>query len=393
MSSENDATTWLETYDEVCDAFSHPALLQASYESAKKTIFADVLVTLDGPEHLQRRRAELALVRPPMVSLFEQQLVPDTARRLLSEFAKTGEVDLVEVLRIVTTAMAAEIIGLDHCDTVEQLDRLERLTRTLHAGATVDWSLMDPAEIVAEANVAREQYRIEFLQPSLDRRRDVLAHGNTVPEKRIDLITVLLQNQELPDMNEAKILRESIHFLLATAHTSSSAVIHALDDFWKWLADHPDDVSRLKDAGFIQRCIHETLRLQPPTGFQKRIAAENCTLKSGRTLRAGELIGLNLVSASRDPKAYGSDSTRYDPDRKVSSPIPRFGLAFGFGPHICLGKRLSTGATDPANGAGVLVALFEALLNMKCRPHPITTPVEQLGTLRHQFRTYMVTFN
>ncbi len=402
MFSGSDDTTWLESYDEVCDAFAHPGLLQASYDSAKRTIFADVLVTLDGPEHVQRRRAELALVRPSMVALFEVKLVPDAARRLLTDFARPGEADLVEILRIVTTEMAADLIGLDDCKTVERLDRLERLTRKLHEEATMDWSLRDRDEIMRGAEAAREQYRNEFLQPSIDRRKAALAAsaastasatGDADKDKPLDLLSLLIRHRDLGDMNEAKMLRESIHFLLATGGTSANAVVHAFDDYWTWLADHPEDAARMRDPAFLQRCVHETLRLRPPTGFQRRTAGADCTLKSGRVLRAGERIGLNLITSSRDPKVYGPDADQYLPDRVVPRHVPRFGLAFGLGPHICLGKRMSTGAVDPADGAGVLVALFEVLLDLHCCPHPTRCPVEQPGTMRHQFRTYMVKFD
>lgn len=188
-------------------------------------------------------------------------------------------------------------------------------------------------------------------------------------------------------------LRESIHFLVATSHTSSGAVIHAFDDLWHWLADHLQDTARLGDEAFLQSCIFETLRLKPPTGFMKRRASTEVVLKSGRCLHAGEEIGLNMVTAGRDPKAYGADAARYDPDRVVKPPVPRFGLAFGLGPHICIGKRLSTGAVDAAQGAGTLVALLRVLLEFHASPHPDKAPVEQAGTLRHQYRSYVVRFD
>jgi len=393
VRTEQEKITWLESYEEVRDAFSHPTLVQASYESAKKTVFANVLVTLDGPAHLQRRRTEMALVKPHMLSLLEQTTVPTAAKRILTQFAQQQEMDLVDALRIVTTAMACDIVGLDGCDSVEQINQLDRLTRKLHEGATIDWSVSSTADLASELKLAMEQYRNEFLLPSLNRRRSLISETPAPTAQHIDLLTILLSHTELLDMNDTKIMHESIHFLLATAHTSANAVVHAFDDYWTWLADHPEDQSRMSDPAFIQRCIHETLRLRPPTGFQKRIAPTDCALKSGRQFQAGEMIGLNLITASRDPKYYGATAAEYNPDRVTPEQVPRYGFAFGLGAHNCLGKRLSTGAQNPDNGAGVLVVLFTELLALHCCPHRSKPPLELPTTLRHQFSSYPTSFD
>lgn len=390
-AGEAEALTWIEGFDEVREVFTHPAMLQASYDAAKETVFADVLVTLDGPEHLRRRRAELALVRPAMLSLFERRLLPETARRLLAAYAKAGEADLVEMLRIVTTSMAAELIGLDGCAEIEALDRLDRLTRRMHAAATIDWALGDRERIQTEAVEAREQYRREFFEPSLARHRATPADPAGVAG-RIDLLAILLGHRELEGMDEDRMMRETIHYILATAHTSANSVVRAMHDLWTWLAAHPEDASRTGDGAFLQRCVHETLRLNPPTGFQKRVAAEDCVLKSGRAIRKGERIGLNLVTAGRDPKAYGPAAERYDPHRPAPDDAPAYGLAFGHGNHVCLGRRLATGAPDPAEGEGVLVALLRELLRLDCRPDPARPPEEYAATMRRAFSRYPVRF-
>jgi len=383
--------TWIESYDEVREVFTHPVMLQASYDAAKETVFADVLVTLDGPEHVRRRRAELELVRPAMVALFERRLLPEAARRLLGGYASTGSADLVEILRIVTTSMAAELIGLDGCEDIDALDLLDRLTRKMHAAATIEWSLGDRATIHAEATRAREQYRTAIFLPSLARRQASLAGSRAQPE-RIDLLTILLRHREPGDLDEGKMLRESIHYILATAHTSANSVVYAFDDLWTWLSAHPEDAKRAGGGAFLQRCVHETLRLRPPTGFQKRVATEDCVLKSGRLIRKGERLALNLMTAGRDPIAYGPEASRYDPHRPEAGPAPPYGLAFGHGNHVCLGRRLSTGAPDPADGEGVLVALMRELLRLDCRPDPARPPEENAGTLRRGFSGYPVRF-
>ena len=59
--------TWITAYAEVREVFKHPDMLQTSYDGAKDTIFADVLVTLDGERHDLRRKTETVLFRPQIV--------------------------------------------------------------------------------------------------------------------------------------------------------------------------------------------------------------------------------------------------------------------------------------------------------------------------------------
>jgi cytochrome P450 len=397
MSEDQRPVTWIESYAEAKEAFSHPALLQASYDRAKQTVFADVLVTLDGQEHLRRRRAEMALVRPDLVTRLETTLVPQAATRLIAEFAAVGEADLVDVLRVVTTEMAARVVGLDGTDSIAQLEELAGLVRRMHEGATVDWSSRTVAEIEEGVVTAREQYRERFFGPSCRRRKTLVADmtqgDGAKAERPTDLLTLLLVHAAMADMDEDTMLRESIHYLLATAQTAATVLVHAFNDIWIWLAAHPEDLERCGDPAFLQRCIHETLRRSPPTGWQLRVAAEDCTFATtGRAVQKGEVLALHLTSAGCDTAVYGEDADRFDPYRTLPPNAPSDGLAFSSGPHVCLGKRLATGGRDAAQAPGVLVAILDVLLALGARPHPTRGPGEHAGTHRHQYSGYPVIF-
>jgi len=84
--------TWLTTYAEVRDVFKRPELLQASHDGAKETIFADVLMTLNGALHAHRRRTEMTLLRPNIVAALENVVVPAEAARLIAAIKSGGEV-------------------------------------------------------------------------------------------------------------------------------------------------------------------------------------------------------------------------------------------------------------------------------------------------------------
>ena len=65
-----------------------------------------------------------------------------------------------------------------------------------------------------------------------------------------------------------------------------------------------------------------------------RTAAHD-TVLNGMSIRAGEVVGVWYPSANRDPDAFEG------PDRFDITREPNYHLAFGHGPHFCLGANLA----------------------------------------------------
>jgi len=383
---------WLTGYEEVRDAFKQPGLLQTSYDGAKTTIFADVLITLDGAPHGHRRRAEATLFRPDIVAHLESTVVPAAAAHLIGALKVASEADLVDISRLVNTGMAARIVGLEGAETIEELEDLSELMAKLHEGVVIEWSTRPHADVLAEVAVARDAYRERFFGPSLRRREARLQGGGSPRAGATDLIELLLVHQQEHAMDAEKILRESIHYLAASAHTTATVVVHACHEIWGWISAHPEDAGKLADPVFMQACMNEAMRLWPPSGWHFRMAADDLQLASGRAIRKGERLGLNLIRANRDPAVFGADADCFDPRRQVPKRVPSSGLAFGDGEHICIGKRLAAGAQASVGANGILAAIGIALFAAGVRPHPTQAPKVHAGTARHQYLTYPVVF-
>ena len=384
------AVTWLTTYAEVRDAFKTPELLQTSYDGAKETIFADVLVTLEGERHDQRRHAEVALFRPQIVAALENSIIPAEAARLIGVVKAAGDADLTYIARMVTTGLAARIVGLDDCDSIPRLESLSALMARLHQGAVIDWSTRPREEVLADVREAREQYREQFFDPSL-RRRDAMLQTGGAGESP-DLIHLLLVHRQGLAMDPAMILRETVHYLVATGGTTTTVFVHGCHEIWRWTATHSEDAAKLGDPEFVQVGMNEATRLWPPSGWQLRKAGADLTLRSGRHVRAGETLGLNLISANRDPAVFGVDADQFNPYRKSTKHVAPVGLSYGDGIHVCLGKRLAMGVPAKSGSSGVLSAMGLALFAAGARPHPTRAPVKLVGTARDQYFSYPVTF-
>lgn len=84
----------------------------------------------------------------------------------------------------------------------------------------------------------------------------------------------------------------------------------------------------------VQSAVEEILRIQSPLGYIGRHTTEPVLLDD-RSLPAGTLIGLGFAAANRDPAVF-EDADRCRLDRQ-----PNRHVAFGHGPHTCLGAQLA----------------------------------------------------
>lgn len=102
------------------------------------------------------------------------------------------------------------------------------------------------------------------------------------------------------------------------------------------LIEHPDEFARLRaDLGMLPRAAEEFVRYAAPVRHFMRTAGEE-TEVGGHRIAAGESLMLCYPSACRDETVF-PDGDVLRVDRPLSPPH----LAFGYGPHFCLGKPLA----------------------------------------------------
>ncbi|MFF4183743.1 cytochrome P450 [Streptomyces sp. NPDC001691] len=102
------------------------------------------------------------------------------------------------------------------------------------------------------------------------------------------------------------------------------------------LLTHPDQLSGLREAPErIGTAVEELLRYVPlMNAINILVATEDFTLH-GQRIRAGDAVVPVPASANRDPEAFA------DADRLDLTRAPNAHLAFGHGPHACLGGHLT----------------------------------------------------
>ena len=110
---------------------------------------------------------------------------------------------------------------------------------------------------------------------------------------------------------------------------------HLLSGSLLALAGQPRQRDRLAaDPGLTRTAVDELLRWVSPIMQFRRTAVTDTDLH-GRPIRAGDKVVLYYVSANRDEAVYA------DPDRLDLGRRPNPHLAFGVGPHYCVGSHLA----------------------------------------------------
>ncbi|GAY07196.1 cytochrome P450 [Pseudonocardia sp. N23] len=393
------STIVLSTFADAKDAYRSKDLRQSLYDEGE-VVMSDVLVNLHGREHRDRRRVENRMFRRDVFERYERELFPEVTVQTLAPYLDAGRVDLVHLGHELMLNLSALTAGIDRpLGTAEETKRLFDYNAKFIEGATLAHSTGDKAALSREIAQALEEWDEEFLAPSIARRLDLLAReaaGEDVDVPR-DVLATLLRHRDELELPQHVIRREVAFFLLAGAHTSATAFVRAIDHILGWLDEHPADEAKVRDdALFVQRCIHETVRLNPSSPTGRRIALAPVTLKSGQHIPEGATVVIDLQAINRDTSFFGADAADFDPTRTMPPGVAPFGLSFGGGMHVCIGQDLAAGVvagpgTDPDDHLhGLVTGAVRHMFGVGVRRDPDNAPQRDAATARPYWGTYPV---
>jgi cytochrome P450 len=390
----------LSSFEDAAAALREPGLAQALYDEGK-VVMDRVLLTLHGDEHRARRLLEFRVFRRDFFRYYEHEVFPRTLRETLAPFLEEGRLDLVQFGYRVTVNLTADFAGIDRPEkSPAETQALLGLIKTFSEGATLVHSKRDREEVRREVRAALAEFERRFFDGSVARRERLIAQHarGEIGEDDLprDVLTVLLRNEDRIELPRDVLLREMAFYLQAGAHSTANSTTHALHEIFEWRRAHPEDAARLEgDPLFVQRCVHESLRLHPASPVAWRKA--QCPVRlAGGDVPEGERVVIDMAAANRDPAVFGADADRYNPHRTVPPGHFLFGLTFGTGVHACLGRDLDGGVvprpdTDPANHQyGIVTLLVRTLLGHGAEPDPDRPPVPDANTERPNFGSYPV---
>ena len=390
----------IASYAGAMEALRHPDLMQGLYD-AGMSVMADALITLHGEAHSQRRVVEFGVFGRGFFREYERGVFANILQPALAPCRAAGRADLVELGYRVTMNLTADFAGIDRpTGDADETNRLLSLVKTFSEGATLVHSTRDPAEVNREVAGAMARFDEQFFRPSRARRQalvDRVAAGELPPDALPrDVLTTLLNNTHRVQLSDAALRREIAFFLQAGAHSTANSTTHAVHEIFTWLDAHPDQRQRLLDEPlFLQRCVHESLRLHPASPVAWRKAAADLTLADQAVADGGQVV-INLHAANRDPSVFGASADAFDPARALPPNVWPFGLTFGYGTHACLGRDLDGGVVPKANAdadnhqLGVVPLFVQALLRAGAVPLADDPPVPDANTQRNNWGRYPI---
>lgn len=269
----------------------------------------------DPPEHTRFRRLVQPAFTPDAIEPWEPR-IRARAQAVLDCLPLDEVVDVVSQLAVpFPLQIIADLLGIPEGD----VPRLREW-----AEASIPGVSDLPQERMTELMVQMMAY---FLSMASDRlaRSDADADEDVVSR----LATVEVEGDRL---NDTELTMFMVQLLVAGNEPTRNALSGALVAF----AEHPDQWQRLRrNHHLLDSAVEEVLRWTSPVAYYLRTALRPVRL-AGRAIPTGSPIMLLYLSANRDERVFGSSAGTFDISRH-----PNDHLAFGTGPHVCLGEGLA----------------------------------------------------
>jgi len=362
-----------------------------------------VVSVCHGDDHKSRRRVENSIFRRERLQRYEQELFPGVIEELLPRLIVDGRGDLLEICEVLAVVLAARRAGID-CDTSnpEELRELAHFVMVFSQGSSILDTVGSVDHVRDEVRAALQTFDERFFRASYEKR---LAALSAQPDPgadggETDVLTLLLRHRMDSELrlDHALILRETATYLQGGTHTSGQTVVNLFSLFVPWAQEHDGAWDKLVgDRFFAQRCVQETIRVRPTTPRIKRFA-ERETKVGAITVAAGATVVLDVYQANIDPKVWGPNAADFDPLRTVPTGHQPWGLSFGAGPHICIGRTVAAGLPTVSGDVenhltGLVTSMARAVARIGVAPDPEREARRDDRTVRWtRWSTYPVIF-
>jgi cytochrome P450 len=305
---------WVLTrLDAIRDAFQDPRTFSSSaivaYEPEPPYMW--IPEQLDPPIHTKWRQLLASRFSPGSINRMEDQ-VRQRCVELVETFADRGRVDFLrEFARKYPTSIFMELMGLPK----EEAERFMAWEdEILHLPSDADPGRARAYTAMNEVNA----YFAELIEARAAQPRDDLVS---------EALTWRIDGEPIPTDS-------LLSFCLLMFMAGLDTVTIQLSYSWWHLATHDEDRRRIvADPSVIPSAIEELLRYYAFVAPSRKVTAD--VEHHGCPLKMGDMVLLPLCAATRDPDAF-VDADKVLIDRQINNHV-----AFGVGPHRCLGSHLA----------------------------------------------------
>ncbi len=313
-----------------------------------RDILTNRVTFTDNPTH-HRLRGLMQLAFTPRHVEMMRPVIQAEVNRLLDRVAPAGRADLVaDLADPLPSHVIAVMLGLPPADRA----RFKGWTDDIYA-----FIGLSPVPLPERARKATDSAR--QLKAYL---ADLFAETRRRP--RDDLLSALVAAEQQGDrLSDTELYSNVVSLINASHETTTNLIANTV----LTLLRNPDQLRRLRaDPGLTGGVVEEGLRYESPIQMVARVAVEDVPV-GGQVIPRGDRVALVLGAANRDPAVFP------DPDRfDVTRPEVKH-VAFGGGPHFCLGAALGR-----LEGQIAIPAVFDRFPTLRLtdaplrwRPYPV----------------------
>ena len=323
---------WVVTgYPDVVEALAEPRLSQRIF-AASVWSEADIppsvqqefrrlqghldrqMLFLDAPDQ-PRQRSHVARRFTPRVIAQMRDQVQTLTDELLDAATPAGRMEVIADLAVpFPLTVIVRMLGLPPGD----LARFKKWSTDYFTLITLETTLAQDLDAYRSVQEAQVYFRA------------------LIPERRhhpqADLLTVLVRPDEQGEcLPEDEVVANCL-LLLATGHENTTRLIGS---GLLALLRRPEQWQRLRDdPSLINSAVEEMLRFDSPVQWLLRTVQQDFVWRD-HALKQGQRVQIGLAAANRDPAQFP------DPDRLDIARAENRHVAFGHGPHFCLGAALT----------------------------------------------------
>lgn len=285
-----------------------------TYSSAADTVIGPILVRSDPPLHTRMRRIVSSAFTSERIASLETSIRTITGR-LIDGIVARGQLELMgDLARPLPALVTAELLGVEP-------DRCADFARWTHAALLAESrrGTAEAPQLKADLNEIHAFFEnhVEMCQRSPNHGGILgeLLHGNTGQEHLTAAEAVSFANL----------------MVVAGSETTCNLIGNAVMALLK----HPDQLEIIRaDPSLVPAMVEEAMRYDTPAQMLDRWTVEEVEI-AGVRVPAGAHVRPVVGSANRDPRQFT------EPDRFLVRRDSKGHIAFGVGPHYCLGAMLA----------------------------------------------------
>src|SRR5215475_4025351 len=295
----------------------HPLLFRAS---------VDAMINMDGQPHLQLRREHMPYFTPAYLGELKKKVAAETTR-LIDGMAGLGECDLVETLSAQLPLFTlCEILGVPQSDQPKFITWMHYLEVAGYITAKQRKEPQLTPELLQFVKAFNENVAemFEYGQHMLQKRR---------ADPKPDLMSAIARATVDGELLSNEYLDGS---WLLIVFAGNDTTRNTISGSMKLLTEFPEQKKALMaDMSLLPNAVDELIRMVSPVIYMRRTATCDTEI-GGQKIAEGEKVIMYFSAANRDPAVFA------DPDKlDIRRANAGKNIAFGFGPHVCIGKRVA----------------------------------------------------